>query len=419
MAVTLGNVTAQEIRNVTSTPVSGTFTHDNNGDGLVIFMLALDASTPSTDADYTATYNGVDVPSQVETETGLTDDLPRGEILYLESAASGENTVAWEFDHPNGGEIDSYLIVAVSVSGNGGIGAVAFLASAGSSLSVDIDVEAIGSLILGAGAVQGFDAVPFAAGSAYSLLSGATDLQSDTASTNSDIAGSVQSKITTATGNQAFDMSWNTSDGACLIAIEILEAGGALESTAAVETDSAITATTETIQESTAPVATNSDIAAVTETIQESTAAIAATSEIAAVAPAEITTNAEIDTASDITASSLLIAASTSEISVSSEITALTETIQESTALIQTVSDITALTEGGGEAAAEVRDVDGPPVSKTGRRKPKRLSKNQIRARERERQRREAALLVQMAADEQDARDAMQAIQVLINQGVI
>jgi len=227
MAVTIGNTTIATSSAGGGVPGSFTVSHDNDGDGLLIFVTIFDTITDADEIGITATYDDVDMDDLGQVATPFSETIPHTAALYLESAASGVNDIDVSLTFTGLQQARSAYVArsvyAISVSGNGSAGSTIGANTSSSDVSTlngAIVVDAVDSLIIGQVTAQGGDTDPFTVGSGYTKLG--SDFQTATHPT-SDFAGMVQHKTSTATGSQNFDASWSSSDQASIIAVEIQE----------------------------------------------------------------------------------------------------------------------------------------------------------------------------------------------------
>lgn len=215
----LGNTTVIPWSESETSPVTAQFTHDNDKDDLLVFAIGMDAATNVATADFSASYNFATMTTFGETETGMTDDVPRIEVFFLQDAADGPNLCEVTFD-VGANNLNCYIVIAISVSDVSQIGDVAVNSSDTpiQTITASLDIQESGSLVLAVGAFQDGSRT-LSEDAAYTPLQGGT-LTTGT-DDRSDIVALLQSFTTAATGALDADVSIDTLEDTSILAVEL------------------------------------------------------------------------------------------------------------------------------------------------------------------------------------------------------
>lgn len=319
MAVTFGNITTFTDNDVASSPINYSFNHDHDGNGgLLLLIICIENVTNSDNFDVLSTYNSVNMPSEHESQQGMVDDVPRCEAFYLANPASGINLVDIDItisDNGGGTANDAIAAIAISLNDDNGIGAVAsnFSDASLNNITAVINVQEIGSRIVGLGAGQGNDLIN-TPGSGYTRVV-TPDIDTGGGSSTQDMIVTVQERTSVATGNLDFNISWSTSpqpfEDCGILCVELLAAAAGTNVAVGLssETDSAqsvnaqrivpvgLSAETDTAQTVTPVTSTNVAVGLASET--DTAQAITIRREV------QVGLSSETDTAQQLTAQRL------------------------------------------------------------------------------------------------------------------
>lgn len=226
MPIVLGNVSVTTDTASRVAPFTRTYSHNSNGDALLVLATVFDSANVASTVDIALTFNGVSLVSLAlpgQTQEVLDDDTPRIEaFLLLTGAAQGVNNLVFQVLNSIT-RIEAHSIVAISLPAIGGIGGIGsnFSDTNVASLAALVDIQAIGSLLIGQVAVRGGGLTSITPNAGLDAT--VTPHHETGASTTADYSGLIFDRDTAALGSTSYGASWvGGGRQAAVLGIEVL-----------------------------------------------------------------------------------------------------------------------------------------------------------------------------------------------------